>query len=228
MTKDVQRSGRRSNHRRPDQHRHPVPVAVPVLLLEWLAGARLPQFLGNVLGIGRGPFRRGDVAPADPACLQILTAVADHVPGRRRLPRRRGSSSTTMTPSTLASRSGPSSWLLCRERRLGPPFLGQVGQDRVGPGRPSLVVERVGDGGDVHPTPLAGAPVPHADHHVGRDLAGPQRLRHRQVFLRERRAVLAHRVAARDDRPRWRRRRGQSPRISLAAGFTPITEPSAA
>ena len=90
---------------------------------------------------------------------------------------------------------------------LGPSLLGQVGEDRICPARPALIIPGIRDRGDPHPAQFAGLPVPKTDDHPGDDLTGPQRYRHWQVFRGERRTVLAHCPSLADNRPRCHRGR---------------------
>jgi hypothetical protein len=176
-----------------------VPVLVHVLLLERLARPVLPQ-LPDSRVLGSGPLRRGYLPPGDAARLQVVPAVADDAEvGIVRLVDpvliEDHHAEHVGLPEPAQQRGAPP------QCRLGPPLLGQVGEDRVGPARPALLIACVGDGGDPHPAQLTGPPVPDPGYRAGDDLARPQRHPDRQVTGRERGAVLADRLPFRDDRP---------------------------
>jgi hypothetical protein len=192
-------------YRRADQHRHPVPFLVHVLLLERLARPG-PQQLLPGLGLNAGPPRRGNLPPVKPPGLEVVPAVADHaevgVVGLVDQLLARDHHAEHVGVPQPAEQGGT-----LPQRLLGLALLGQVGEDRVGPAGPSPVVAGVGNRGDPHPAQLAGPSVPEAGYHAADDHAGPQRHPHRQVLGRVRRAVLAQRLALRHERPR--RQRGQ-------------------
>ena len=140
-----------ADHCRPDEDRHPVPVPVHVLLLKRLARSGPPQLL-NGLVFSAGPLRRSYLPPRNAASLKVLPAVADDVEVcvvRLVDPVLADDHHAEHVGLPQPAQQGGA----LPQRRLGPPLLGQVIEDRVCPAGPAMLIPGIRDRGDPHPAP---------------------------------------------------------------------------